>query len=175
MTAKPADDSTPPDNLDAAIQLAYGALASMQGALGAYFDNLTADERRRLPKTGPRNGDFVGKAYQYAQAHPEFLPAYESVEDFGRNVAIYEKVRPLLQAVQLFAGALNDTVVSSGSKSMTTSLGFYGGAKQGAKRKQYGAEEIAADLGTTFPGRSARAAGAARKAAKRAPGSDTAA
>jgi len=173
MTAKPADTTPTPDDLDAAIRVAFGALATLHDAVSAYFDNQTAEERRRLPKAGPKTDDFVGKAYQYAQAHPEFLPAFDSVEDFGRHFDRYEKLRPLLQAIQLFVGALSDAVVTNGSRSVTSALGFYGGAQQGAKRKQYGAEEIVADLGTRFPGRPSRGASAARKAAKKASGSDT--
>ena len=112
--------------------------------------SLTDEQRKSMPKMGDKNVPFVGKALEYADKNPQFVPAFLNVNelktDFNAVTVLSEFYNSLLPIVSL----INDTMMESGSEAYSAGLLFYESAKLAAKMNIPGAKEIADDLGKRF-------------------------
>jgi len=174
----PGNSLTASDPIDipaADMEVIDNDVKSLQDVLVKHLIDLTTAERRKLPKMGPKTVDFVDKSLSYALGHPQFVPAFVDVEEFRKDVATADTLRTLQQALDMIAGALDDSVVLTRSRAYEKALSFYNSVKQAAKTKQYGAEAIAADLSARFPGRAPRTAPPAQKPAGDTPAAGAAA
>lgn len=111
---------------------------------------LTTDERRQLPKMSDRSVPFVEKALQYAQKHPELVPAFIDTTEMGVDVRAVNILNDLLQDAHRICGTLDDTRMLAGSEAYVAALAFYKSVKMGAKMNVPGARQIHEDLKKRF-------------------------
>ncbi len=143
---KPVSSEIP----DADMQTALAALQTLQETLAPYLVNLSTEQKRGLAKMGSKSIDFVSKTLSYANAHPQFKPAFVNLEDFSQDVAAFSKLRQLQQPMSQFCDMLDDSLALAGSDALTAALAIYQTIKTAAKLNVLGAGTIADDLAARF-------------------------
>ncbi len=126
------------------------SLAEISTSLLPYLIALTPEERRAVPKMSDKTSPFVEKCMAYAQSAPEFAPPYMDVEGLKTDMAVYNKLIPLLRQVTRILNGLDDTIMQAGAESYVASLAYYNSVKQAAKMDIPGAKGIAEDLRKRF-------------------------
>lgn len=121
-------------------------------ALIAVLVNLTADERRALPKMSDGNEPFVTKALEYAEANPNLVPPFLSVTEWRKDYNYRTALRQVLQVIMPLVESLDDTELAAGSESYTASLKFYQAVQMAAEMNVAGVDTVASDLGARFAG-----------------------
>ena len=79
-----------PVDRDAAIE----HLQSIK-TLFPFLQGLTAEQKKRIKRAGDTHLPFIQKAYTYAAQHPEVLPGTFSLPEFAKDIAFFERLRPL--------------------------------------------------------------------------------
>jgi hypothetical protein len=125
-------------------------------SLKPYLVNLTPEERQSLPKLGNKSLAFGEKAFEYAEANPEFYPSYLNFEDFKTDMADATGLRVLGITAQQIIQGIEDTVMVAGSEAYNQALLFYGNVKTAASKSVPGAQPIYEDLKVRFPQRGRR-------------------
>lgn len=135
------------------------AMKVMQDKLLPQLVVLQPQDRRELPKMGPRSVAFVTKALEYGRANPQWCPPYIDIAELEadiRAVALLQSVqRPLSQ----LADQLDDSLLLAGSEAYTEALKIYQAAKSAARANQPGAGTAAEDLARQFAARTAKGKG----------------
>ena len=114
--------------------------------------NISDDEKKAIPKMGPKSVGWVEKAMEYAQANPKFVPPYLDVTGLNNKVSLVKQLSPIFDAVNQFASALDSTYAVVGSEAYVAALSFYNSVRDAAKRDVPGAKSIYDDLQKRFPG-----------------------
>ncbi len=140
---------------DADLQAVQAALQTLQARLVPLLVNLAADDRRQLPKMGPKTVDFVSRTLSYTRGNPQYQPSFIDLDDFTIDLAAVSVLREIQQPLAQIADMVEDTLLLSGSGALTAALTCYQAFKGAAKANAPGAATIAADLAARFPGRSA--------------------
>jgi len=140
---------------DADLQAVQGALQTLHSKLLPLLINLGPDDRRQLPKMGPKTVDFVSKTLTYARSNPQYQPSFIDLEDYAIDLAAVGLLREIQQPLAQITDMVEDTMLLSGSEALTAALTCYQAFKGAARANAPGAATIAADLATRFPGRSA--------------------
>ena len=140
---------------DADLQVVQAALQTLQAKLVPLLVNLGPDDRRQLPRMGPKTVDFVSKTLGYARSNPQYQPSFIDLDDYTIDLAAVGLLRGIQQPLAQIADMVEDTMLLSGSEALTAALTCYQAFKGAAKANAPGAVTIAADLATRFPGRSA--------------------
>ena len=140
---------------DADLQAVQAALQTLQAKLVPLLVNLGPDDRRQLPKMGPKTVDFVSKTLGYARSNPQYQPSFIDLEDYTIDLAAVGLLRGIQQPLAQITDMVEDTLLLSGSEALTAALTCYQAFKGAAKANAPGAATIAADLAARFPGRSA--------------------
>jgi hypothetical protein len=135
---------------DADMQTALAALQTLQETLAPYLVNLSTDQKRGLAKMGSKSIDFVSKTLSYANAHPQFRPAFVDLDEFSQDVAAFSKLRLLQQPMSQFFDMVDDSLALAGSDALTAALAIYQTIKTAAKLNVLGAGTIADDLAARF-------------------------
>ena len=138
---------------DADLQAVQAALQTLQAKLVPLLINLGPDDRRQLPKMGPKTVDFVSRTLSYTRGNPQFQPSFVDIDDFTIDLAAVAQLRELMQPLAQITDMVEDTLLLSGSEALTAALSCYQAFKGAAKANAPGAATIAADLATRFPGR----------------------
>jgi hypothetical protein len=60
-----------------------------------FLVDLTADERKALPKMGDKSRAFVTKALEVATQNPDFLPRAFDLDEMRRDVELFEGMYPV--------------------------------------------------------------------------------
>jgi hypothetical protein len=123
------------------------AIATIKGAMPFMVD-LTAEDRKALPKLGDKSRAFVIKALEVAAQNPDFLPRSFDVEEMRRDVELFEQLYPLLLSLSQLQEMLENTYTAVGSEAYTAALTVYKYAK--ASGQGSGLEGIVEDLGQRF-------------------------
>ena len=131
------------------------AIQTLQAKLLPHLLDLSAQDRRELPKMGDRTLAFVGRALDYAQTNPALCPAYLDVPEFARDLGSVNQLQGMLRPLQQINDMLDDTALAAGSDAYSAALAFYQAVKGAARSKVPGAAVIADDLSRQFPGRGA--------------------
>ncbi|MBN2743987.1 MAG: hypothetical protein JXR39_08855 [Marinilabiliaceae bacterium] len=145
----------------AAITNITTALATIEKNLPALI-NLTADDRKALPKMGDKTLAFVSKALEYAKQNPTLVPTFLNMAEFEKDVTAASSLNTVLKPLQQLTEKLDDTTLQAGSEAYSAALVFYASIKSAAKAGVPGVKTINDDLQARFPGRSKTPAEAMR-------------
>lgn len=99
-----------------------------------FLINLSATERKKFRKMGPKSVDYVNENLLGASQFPNSLPADFPVEEFANDVNAINKLYPLLIASQALTEALSDTLLALSSDAMKEADEVYGFLKLASKR-----------------------------------------
>jgi len=137
------------------IDAINSAITSIKNNLPFLID-LSADERKALPKFGDKSVAFVNKANELVTQTDEFLPRNFDVEEFKKDVALYSKLYSVLQPLTMLMDKLEDTYMQVGSEAYASALVIYQQAKLN-KDQLSGLEPIIDDLAKRFLQKSSNA------------------
>ncbi len=124
------------------------AVSSINSNLPFLID-LTADEKKSLPRFGDKSVAFVNKANELTSHTDQFLPRNFDVTEFNKDVELYSKLYSLLQPLRMLMEKLEDTFQLVGSEAYSAALVVYQQAKLN-KDELTGLEPIIDDLAKRF-------------------------
>ncbi|MGA7936587.1 MAG: hypothetical protein WCA35_23735 [Kovacikia sp.] len=75
----------------------------------SFLVDLSAEERKALPKMGDKSRAFVSKALEVATQNPDFLPRSFNLEELRKDVQLFEALYPLLLSMTQLQELLDDT------------------------------------------------------------------
>ncbi|MBW4476765.1 MAG: hypothetical protein KME54_07800 [Tolypothrix brevis GSE-NOS-MK-07-07A] len=130
------------------------AIATIKEKLPFLID-LTADERKSLPKLGDKSRGFVIKALQVATQNPDFLPRSFDVNEMRLDVELFEALYPVLLSLTQLQQLVDDTLIATGSEAYIAALAVYNYAK--ASGDVSGLDTVIDDLGRRFTRKSRKA------------------
>lgn len=128
---------------DAVLQ----AIATIKEKLPFLID-LSAEERKALPKMGDKSRAFVGKALEVATQNPEFLPRSFDLEEMRKDVQLFEALYPLLLSLTQLQELVDDTSLAVGSEAYAAALQVYNYAK--ASGQGAGLDAVVVEMGQRF-------------------------
>jgi hypothetical protein len=135
-------------NLSASDRLAVmEAIATIRQKLPFLVD-LTAEERKTLPKLGDKSRAFVVKALEVGTQNPDFLPRSFDLDEMRRDIELFEALYPILLSLTQLQELVDDTAVAVGSEAYAAGLMVYNYAK--ASGKGTGLDSMVNDLGRRF-------------------------
>lgn len=144
----------PYQNISAVMVTAdQASITTKSNEIRAFFQtlvNLTADERRSLPKMSTGNEPFVTKALEYAEANPTLVPPFLNVPEWRKDYNYRNALRQILQVLRPLVESIDDTELAAGSEAYTAGLKFYESVQMAAEMNVAGASTIAEDLGARF-------------------------
>lgn len=112
--------------------------------------NLTAEERRALPKMGDKRFTFVTKVMEYTVNEPQFNPPYLSLPEANKDLNLFNDLRALLAESQQVTEIMSDTQMASGVEIYDYCRAYYDTVKEASVRNAPGAESIFQDLNEFF-------------------------
>lgn len=118
-----------------------------------FLINLTADEKKALPKMGDKSVSFVEKSLDYAGGNPNLIPPYLDAAELKKDVTLVKQLQPIYNFLNQFFDAVDNTFTAVGSEAYVESLTFYNTVRDASKRNVPGADAIYQDLRQRFPGR----------------------
>lgn len=98
-----------------------------------FLINLTAEDRRNLPKLGNKSRAFVDQGLTLANQNPGILPRSFDLEEYARDVALVRQLEPMVMAFGQLQGQLEDTLLAAGSDAYSQTLLVYQAAKLAGK------------------------------------------
>jgi hypothetical protein len=146
------------------VQTVKAAVATILQKL-PFLVSLTADERKKLFKTGPNSLSFVQNALQAAKNNPTILPAAFNAAEFESDVNLFAVLTDLGTTVDQLASEIDDTRLAVGSEAMSEAAQVYQYVKAAAKTTP-GLKPVADQLGDRFQHSSAAKAAPAAAPAK---------
>ncbi|MBN3897192.1 MAG: hypothetical protein HWQ41_18520 [Nostoc sp. NOS(2021)] len=136
---------------DAVLQ----AIATIKEKLPFLVD-LSADDRKALPKMGDKSRAFVSIALEVAAQNPEFLPRSFDIDEMRKDVQLFEALYPVLLSLTQLQELVDDTTLAVGSEAYAAALQVYNYAK--ASGQGGGLDAVVVEMGRRF----ARKAGKAK-------------
>ena len=116
-----------------------------------HLKDLSADERRLLPKMADKTVAFVSKTHAYMSEAPELVPPYVNLEEQKIDLEAVESLKQLFVPLQKLTDLLDDTMLLSGSEAYVASLAYYNYVKGAVKAGVPGTDLIYQDLKKRFP------------------------
>jgi hypothetical protein len=123
------------------------AVATIKAKLSFLVD-LTADERKALPKMGDKSRAFVSKALEVATQNPDFLPRSFDLDEMRKDVQLFEALFPLLMSLTQLQELVDDTCLAVGSEAYASALQVYNYAK--ASGQGSGLDSVIGEMGQRF-------------------------
>jgi hypothetical protein len=123
------------------------AIATIKAKLPFLID-LTADDRKALPKLGDKSRAFVSKALEVATQNPDFLPRSFDLEEMRKDVQLFEALYPLLLSLTQVQELVDDTYMAVGSEAYAAALQVYNYAK--ASGQGAGLDAAVEEMGQRF-------------------------
>ncbi len=123
------------------------AVATIKEKLPFLID-LTAEQRKSLPKMGDKSRAFVSKALEVATQNPDFLPRSFDLEEMRQDVELFESLYPILLSLTQLHELVDDTCIAVGSDAYAAALVVYNFAK--ASGKGAGLDAVADEMGRRF-------------------------
>jgi len=130
------------------------AIATIKAKLPFLVD-LSAEERKSLPKMGDKSRAFVSKALEVATQNPDFLPRSFDLDEMRKDVQLFEALYPLLLSLTQLQELVDDTCMAVGSEAYASALGVYNYAK--ASGQGAGLDAVVGEMGQRFARRSRKA------------------
>lgn len=113
-----------------------------------FLTDLTTEERRTLPRMGDKTRAFVERAAEVANQNQGILPRGFDLEEYRRDVALINAMRPFATAFGQLDELIDDTMMALGSDAYTASLLVYQSAK--IARADEGFDKVLDGLGRRF-------------------------
>ncbi|HEY9640690.1 MAG TPA: hypothetical protein V6C57_09405 [Coleofasciculaceae cyanobacterium] len=123
------------------------AIAAIKQQLPFLID-LSAEDRKTLPKMGDKSRAFVSKALEVATQNPDFLPRSFDLEEMRKDVQLFEALYPLLLSLTQLQELVDDTCMAAGSEAYAAALAVYSYAK--ASGQVGGLDGVVAEMGQRF-------------------------
>lgn len=142
-----------PDTVLTQVQTKIGEIQTL---LAPYMLALTPEERRELPKMGPKTISFVEKAFDFAKQNPNLVPPYLDIDAFGTDFKDAHGLWTAHNAIRQLDEGLGDTEMAAGSEAYQFALLFYNSVKMAAAQDVPGAKAVYEELRTRFPQRGGR-------------------
>lgn len=124
------------------------ALDSISAKLPFLID-LSPEELKALPRLGDKSVAFVNKALELVMQNSDFLPRSFNVDEFKKDVDLFNQLYSFLQKIRMFVEKLEDTYAQTGSEAYSSALVIYASAKR-ARGDLSGLDSILDDLGRRF-------------------------
>ncbi len=119
-----------------------------------FLIDLTAEQRKSLPKMGDKSRAFVSKALEVATQNPDFLPRSFDLEEMRQDVELFESLYPVLLSLTQLQELVDDSCVAVGSDAYAAALAVYNFAK--ASGQGSGLDAVADEMGRRFARKSRR-------------------
>ena len=116
--------------------------------------NLTAVDRRTLPKMGDKSFAFVSKSFEYAVQNPKVIPGFLDMAEFEKDTIGMAELKKVLIPLRQLVEKLDDTTLLTGSEALSSALVFYTALKGATKAGEPGMKTVYADLQSRYPGHS---------------------
>ncbi|MCU0288472.1 MAG: hypothetical protein MUF15_19015 [Acidobacteria bacterium] len=116
----------------------------------SFLIELTAEERRTIPKASRRLLDFTETAFFQAQTHPTYLPQYMPFVEFEKDMKLKKSLRRVYEALNAFTKRVKDTILVVDSEAYQAARVFYKTAQTAAKEGSEDAERIVKDMAYHF-------------------------
>jgi len=123
------------------------AIATIKAKLPFLID-LSAEDRKALPKMGDKSRAFVSKAMEVATQNPDFLPRSFDLAELQKDVQLFEALYPVLMSLTQLHDLVDDTCLAVGSEAYAAALQVYTYAK--ASGQGTGLETAVEELGLRF-------------------------
>lgn len=149
-----------PDNNRISAEFSAEQIASVNNAIVALRDalpflvSLVPDERRKLPKLGPKTLGFDERCQAHMASHPELVPSFIDQAEIAKDRALRERMTGVVRDLVNLATSAEDTLLLISHEVYSADLAFYQNVRQAAKRGILNAQTILDDLSPRFPGRS---------------------
>lgn len=118
-----------------------------------FLVDLDAEDIAGLPKLGDKSLAFVRRTLELARQDDSFLPRSLNIEEFARDLALYEALDPLVQRLTVVLELLRDTRTVAGSDAYLAALDVYHAAKRAGKGA--GLDALLTTVGQRFAQRTA--------------------
>lgn len=99
------------------------ALGAIEAAIGPFA--LTADQRRRIVKMGPRSETFCGQTLGVMANHRDLIPASLDLDAAQRDLNAVLALRPIRARLQVLLDRVIDAEMALGSDAMDAALKGY--------------------------------------------------
>ena len=139
------------------------AVASIKKVL-PFLTSLTPDERRELPKLGPKTLGFDERCASYMTSQPALVPAFIDQIEVAKDRALRTQLSAVMRELGSLTTSAEDTLTIVSHEIYSADLAFYQNVRQGAKRGVLNAQTVFADLKQRFPGRANAESAAPTKA-----------
>lgn len=113
-----------------------------------FLIGLSMQERRQITKMGRKGQTFAVRALDMAAQHNDVMPRHLNIAEARRDLALFEALNPILQAVNHLRELLEDTQMVAGSEAYAAARLAYKSAK--VSGKNLGLDEIIDDLSQQF-------------------------
>jgi hypothetical protein len=94
-----------------------------------FLSAMQATDVSTLFKVGNAFLPFIDQVYQVVTTHPEILPPVFDKEEFLRDYALFNTLRPILNQANELAEALQKTYTALGSDALMAALEVYAAVK----------------------------------------------
>jgi hypothetical protein len=127
----------------------FNAITNIELNLPFLID-LTAQERKSLPKMGSATQSFVSKALEIARNNPQFIPPYADVQAMQKDYELAVRLQGIEMQLASLHEKVSDTNLATGSEAYVTGLTIYNSLKSAAKVNIPGAKALATELAERF-------------------------
>ena len=127
-----------PDNRVSAVlsetdqQAVMAAINTIRQKLPFLID-LSAEDRRSLPKMGERSRGFVSQALEVAAQNEDILPRSFEVAEMRKDVELAAALLPIITALSQLVELIEDTSMAVGSEAYAAALVVYQSARSNGK------------------------------------------
>ncbi len=90
-----------------------------------FLVDLTKDERRKKLKLGDKSQVFARNAHNLAQKHIDVLPRKFDVDEFGKDVQLFDQLYKIKQNLTQLMELVDDTVMQVGHETYSNVLISY--------------------------------------------------
>ena len=136
---------------DEQVTTVQGALATIRGAL-PFLLTLSAQERRELPRLGPKSVGFDEKCVTYMTNRAQFVPGFVDLAEVQKDRALRSQLLRFAAELQTLAASVDDTLQLVASEVWMADLAYYQSVREAAHRGRDGAQDVYDDLRQRFPG-----------------------
>jgi hypothetical protein len=133
---------------DETISQVRTSIAAISSSLPFLID-LTQDEKKQLPKFGDKSVAFVNKTLENSKTYTDMLPRNLSVEEFAKDVRLYNQLFSVVQPMRVLMDKLEDTFAQAGAEAYSAALAVYSNLKVN-KGMFDGSESVLDELSKRF-------------------------
>jgi|SRR4249919_538007 len=126
---------------------ALDAIARLEAALPGLI-SLTPADRKSLFFMGPKSEAFTRGVVRLLQGNPQIVPPSLNLAEAQADLALFDRISPILDAIERIHSHLDDTQAAAGSDAMDVALEGYGQLKLSGDA--HGLEDLRKELGARF-------------------------